>query len=320
MATFGTEGTRSAILTSCRGYRSEEFPDGIDVDTGQYLTSLIPSERGFLWSLNEVVNGDKDKGRKPVKSFLNEVNKYPGLLDVMMGIEGLISRRGSHASGVIMFDEDPYELGCFMRTPSGDVITQWDLHMAEAAGMVKYDYLVTEVQDKIAETIKLLQSYGEIEDELTLKEVYDKYFHPNKLPIEDQKYWKVLQENNVLNIFQFDSEVGAQAAKKIKPTSIVQMSSGNSLMRLMASEKGGEAPMEKYIRFKNNMSLWYQEMDKYKLTKEEVEYVRPYFESEYGVPSSQEALMKMLMDEHICKFSLVDANAARKIVGKLIAV
>ena len=26
IATFGTEGTRSTILTACRGYRSEEFP------------------------------------------------------------------------------------------------------------------------------------------------------------------------------------------------------------------------------------------------------------------------------------------------------
>ena len=51
IATFGTEGTKSAVLTACRGYRSEDFPDGIDVDTGQYLSSLIPSERGFLWPL-----------------------------------------------------------------------------------------------------------------------------------------------------------------------------------------------------------------------------------------------------------------------------
>ena len=88
IATFGTEGTRSTILTACRGYRSEEYTDGIDVDTAQYLSSLIPSERGFLWSLNDVVYGNEDKDRKPIKLFINEVNQYPGLLDIMMGIEG----------------------------------------------------------------------------------------------------------------------------------------------------------------------------------------------------------------------------------------
>ena len=58
IATFGTEGTKSAVLTACRGYRSEDFPDGIDVDTGQYLSSLIPSERGFLWPLKDVIYGN----------------------------------------------------------------------------------------------------------------------------------------------------------------------------------------------------------------------------------------------------------------------
>ena len=45
ICTFGTEGTKSAILTACRGYRSEEYPDGIDVDAAQYMSSLIPQER-----------------------------------------------------------------------------------------------------------------------------------------------------------------------------------------------------------------------------------------------------------------------------------
>lgn len=316
IATFGTEGTRSTILTACRGYRAEGFPDGIDVDTAQYLSSLIPSERGFLWSLSDVVNGNPEKDRKPITLFINEVNQYPGLLDIMIGIEGLVNKRSSHASGVILFDEDPYEFGSFMRTPKGEIITAYDLHMCEAAGMTKYDFLVTEVQDKLTEAIRLLQDYGEVESDLTLREIYDKYFHPNVLPIEDQNIWKALQENSVLNIFQFDSEVGSQAAKKIKPKSMLEMADANGLMRLMTAEKGQESPMDKYIRYKNNINLWYQEMDNYGLTKQEQEYLKPYFESSYGVPPSQEQLMRMLMDEHLCHFSLKDANAARKVVGK----
>ena len=316
IATFGTEGTRSTILTACRGYRSEECPDGIEVDVAQYLSSLIPSERGFLWPLNDVINGNEDKGRKPIQMFINEVNQYEGLLDIMLGIEGLVNKRSSHASGVIMFDEDPYEFGSFMRTPKGEIITAYDLHMCEHCGMTKYDFLVTEVQDKLAEAIKLLQKYNEIDNSLTLREVYDKYFHPNILPIEDKKIWKVLQDNSVLNIFQFDSDVGSQAAKKIKPQSILEMTDANGLMRLMTSEKGQKSPMEKYIEYKNDISLWYKEMDRYRLTKEEQKILEPYFKSSYGVPPSQEQMMRMLMDEKICNFTLAEANTARKIVGK----
>ena len=316
VATFGTETTKSTIQTACRGYRSEDYPNGIDNDIAQYLSSLIPSERGFLWSLNEVINGNKEKDRQPVTTFINEVNQYPGLLEIMQGIEGLISRRGSHASGVIMFDEDPYEFGCFMRTPSGDVITQYDLHMAEAAGMTKYDFLLTEVQDKITQCIKFLQENGEIEDNLSLREVYDKYFHPDVLDIEDKEVWKNIQEGNILNIFQFDSDIGSQAAKKIKPGSMLELADANGLMRLMTSEKGAETPMEKYIRFKNDLSLWYDEMVIAGLSEDEIKVLEPYFKKSYGVPPSQEQMMQMLMDENICGFSLKDANAARKIVGK----
>ena len=316
IATFGTETTKSTIQTACRGYRSAEYPDGIDVDVAQYLSSLIPSERGFLWSLKEVVYGDPEKGREPVEIFNREVTNYPGLLKIMQGIEGLISRRGSHASGVIMFDEDPYEFGCFMKTPSGDIITQYDLHMAEAAGMTKYDFLLTEVQDKITQCIKFLQEDGEIESDLTLREVYNKYLHPDVLDIEDEDVWENIQQGNILNIFQFDSDVGSQAAKKIKPSNMLELSDANGLMRLMTAEKGAETPMEKYIRYKNNIDLWYNEMEREGLTRDEMKAVEPYFKDSYGVPPSQEQLMKMLMDPAICNFSLSDANAARKIVGK----
>ena len=317
VATYGTEQTKSAVLTACRGYRSEEFPDGIDNDEAQYIASLIPSERGFLWPLEDVINGNKDKDREPVHVFVKEVNEYPGLLDIIFGIVGLVNKRSSHASGVILFDEDPYEFGCFMKTPKGEIITQYDLHDCEAAGLVKYDFLVTEVQDKLAQAIRFLQEDGVIEDTgINLRPVYDKYFHPNVLPINDKDVWKAIQNGTVINVFQFDSEVGSQAAKKIKPTTILELTDANGLMRLMTAEKGAETPMEKYIRFKNNLDLWYKEMDSAGLTKEEQQTLIPYFKSSYGVPPSQEQLMLMLMDKNICHFTLAEANAARKIVGK----
>ena len=316
IATFGTESAKSAILAACRGYRSDDYPDGIDPDNAQYLSSLVPIERGFVWSLHDIIEGNKEKGRKPVKLFINELKKYPGLKDILYGIEGLKRSRGSHASGVIMFDEDPYEFGCFMKTPKGDIVTQYDLHMAEAAGMTKYDFLVTEVQDKIVQTIEFLKKDNLIENDLSLREIYNKYLHPSVLPIEEDDYWSKLHRNEILDVFQFDSEIGAQAAKKIKPHSIFELSDANGLMRLMTAEKGGENPMDKYIRFKNNIELWYGEMEKYGLTIEEQETLKPYFLKSHGVPPSQEQMMEMLMDENICGFTLGEANSARKIVGK----
>ena len=315
VATFGTEGTKSAIQTACRGYRSELYPEGIDVDEAQYMSSLIPQERGFLWPIADVVNGNPDKNRKPVTAFIREVAKYEGLLEIIIAIEGLVNKRSSHASGVILMDGDPFEHSSFMKTPKGELITAFDLHDAEYMGLTKYDFLVTEVQDKLVQAILLLQEDGEIEKNLSLREVYDKYFHPNVLPLKDQRIWDALGEVSVINTFQFDSQVGAQVAKKLKPQNVLEMADANGLMRLMG-EEGEERPMDKYYRFKQNIQLWYNEMTRFGLTKEEQKTLEPYFKSSYGVPPSQEQLMRMLMDEKICHFTLGEANAARKIVGK----
>ena len=315
VATFGTEGTKSAIQTACRGYRSELYPEGIDVDEAQYMSSLIPQERGFLWPIADVVNGNPDKNRKPVTAFIREVAKYEGLLEIIIAIEGLVNKRSSHASGVILMDGDPFEHSSFMKTPKGELITAFDLHDAEYMGLTKYDFLVTEVQDKLVQAILLLQEDGEIERDLSLREVYDKYFHPNVLPLKDQRIWDALGEVSVINTFQFDSQVGAQVAKKLKPQNVLEMADANGLMRLMG-EEGEERPMDKYYRFKQNIQLWYNEMTRFGLTQDEQKALEPYFKSSYGVPPSQEQLMRMLMDEKICHFSLGEANAARKIVGK----
>lgn len=167
----------------------------------------------------------------------------------------------------------------------------------------------------MVQTIQLLQEDNEIEPELSLREVYDKYFHPNVLPLNDQKIWDALGKVSVINTFQFDSQVGAQVAKKLKPQNVLEMADANGLMRLMG-EDGEERPMDKYYRFKQNIQLWYDEMTKFGLTEEEQKTLEPYFKSSYGVPPSQEQLMRMLMDDKICHFTLGEANAARKIVGK----
>lgn len=317
VCTFGTETSKSAVTTACRGYRSEDYPDGVDVDTAQYLSSLIPAERGFVWSLSDVYYGNEDKGRKKVVPFVNAVNEYPGLFEVMLGIENLISRKGRHASGVLFMDEDPYEFNAFMKTPSGEVVTQWDLHQTEYAGSTKFDFLVTAIEDKILQTIEFLQEDGLIEPNLTLKQAYDKYLHPDVLPINDSpEVWKAIQEASVLDLFQLDSDIGRQGAKKVKPNSMIELSSVNGLIRLMNSDQGAETWLEKYVRFKNNPKDLQDEIDSFNLTSQEKEALNKYLKDTYGIGISQEQMMRVLMDPVLCGFSLSEANKARKIVSK----
>ena len=313
VATFGTEGTKSAILTACRGYRSEDYPEGIDVDDAQYLSSLIPQERGFLWSISDVIYGNPEKDRHPVQTFIREVNKYEGLLDIIKNIEGLINKRSSHASGVILYGEDPFETASFMRTPSGDLITCYDLHKAEAAGDTKYDFLVTEVSDKMIQCLELLQKDGEIEVD-SLRNLYNKYLHPEVMDTTESQIWDHLEAGDVLDVFQFNEGSGLAIAKKCKPRTIFEMLCASAMMRLM-SEKGKESQQDRYARIqKEGIEVFDKEMRDAGLPDRIIEIMHKYCDKYYGCCAIQEQMMEILMEA--ANFTLGEANAARKIVGK----
>ena len=313
VATFGTEGTKSAILTACRGYRSEDFPDGIDVDQAQYMSSLIPQERGFLWSINDVVYGNEEKDRKPVAPFIREVNNYPGLLSIIMSIEGLVNKRSSHASGVILYGNDPFETAAFMRTPSGDLITCYDLHKAEAAGDTKYDFLVTEISDKIIKCFELLVNDNVLED-IGLRGLYNKYIHPEVMDTTDERIWDHLAAGDVLDVFQFSTGVGLGIAKKLKPRNPMEMTAANAMMRLM-SEKDKESQQDRYARIqKNGLEVFDAEMRQAGLDDHMIELMHKHCDQYWGCCAIQEQMMMLLMD--VAGFSLGEANNARKIVGK----
>lgn len=315
VCTYGTEGTRSAIAAACRGYRSEFFPDGIDVDTAQYLSSLIPQERGFLWTIKDAIYGNEEKDRQPIQALKAELDKYPGLLEIIESIDGLVNKRGQHASGVILYNESPFETGAIMRSPNGDLTTQYSLHEAEELGDVKYDFLVTEICDKLTIAVNLLQKDTLIEPDLTLRQVYDKYLHPDVLDLENKKVWNALGNGTVLDVFQFSTGVGLATAKQVKPQNPTDMLNANALMRLMG-EKGEERPLDRYCRLKEDMQQWYYECYDAGLTEDQIKTLEPYYLPNCGVPSSQEDMMEICMDKNIANFTLAEANATRKIVAK----
>lgn len=317
VCTFSTMSSRAAILSACRGYRSEEYPQGIDNDEAQYLSSLVGQQRGFTYTITDMIEGNVEKDIKPNKTFINQVNQYPGLLDIIKKLEGTVSNRSIHASGVV-FNEPGHEfdMGAIMTAPDGTLITQWSLHDAEAAGFVKIDSLVTDIMEKITQCILLLQEHGEIEKDLTLKEAYNKYVHPDVLPINDSKIWDAIDNLEVLHLFQFATQVGGQAVKKLRPRSVKELSAINALIRLMAQEKGAETPLDRYYRIQHHPEGWYAEMDRYGLTQEEQEIIKEYCAETYGTLPLQDELMLMMMDERLFGFNLEVANSARKIIGK----
>jgi DNA polymerase-3 subunit alpha len=166
--------------------------------------------------------------------------------------------------------------------------------------------------DIMAQCIKELQSAGYMDNSLTLRQAYNKYVHPDVLPMKDKKLWDVIDSTDVVALFQLNSDVGSQTVKKLVPRDIETLNDCNGIMRLMADDSG-ETPTDRYVRLMNHPEQWDKEMDDYGLTKEEQAVIKEYVRN--GVLIDQESLMRIVMDKRICGFSLSESNQARKIVA-----
>ena len=127
VCTYGTETSKAALLTAARGL-------GYEPELGTYLSSLIPIDRGFVRTLSQCYYGDEEKGYKPIKQFITEMNIHKDIWEVARGIEGLISRRGIHAAGILITNNKFTEFNATMRSPKGVLTSQWELHDSEYVG------------------------------------------------------------------------------------------------------------------------------------------------------------------------------------------
>lgn len=309
VATFGTEGSKASILTAARGL-------GIDVDQAQYIASLIPADRGITRTLSQCYYGDEKEGFKPIATFVQEMNTHKELWEVAQKIEGVVCRLGSHAGGVIFVDEPFTESTALMRTPEGTIITAYELHDSEACSLIKYDLLSIEALDKIHVCLDLLAEADYIEKKDTLKETYENAIGIYKLERTASKMWKMIHKHKILSLFQMEKQSGIQGIALVKPTSVDDLAVLNAALRLMAQEKGSEAPLNKFARFKKDITQWYKEMDSYGLTKEEQEILKKELSISSGLCVLQEQFMRLVQIPECGGFSLEFADRLRKAIAK----
>lgn len=244
------------------------------------------------------------------------MDSRPELWQVAQKIEGLVCRSGIHAGGVIFVDEPFTNSTALMRAPDGTIVTAFDLHDAEAVSLIKYDALSVEAEDKLHTCIDLLVNAGLVEPGNNLKETYEKVIGVYNLERDDINMWKMVWDHKILSLFQMEKQSGIQGIALTKPQSVEDLAHLNSVIRLMAQEKGAEQPLNKFARFKNNIELWFAEMRQYGLTTEEIEILKPYVIGSYGIAESQECFMQLVQVPECGGFDLNFADRLRKSIAK----
>lgn len=134
------------------------------------------------------------------------------------------------------------------------------------------------------------------------------HFHPQieNLNLECQRTWDLISEGNTKGVFQLESRLGKQTAKKLKPENIEQLSALIAILRpgCLEALREGKSVTNHYIDKKNK--------------EESVDYFHPALEpilnSTYGEMIYQEQAMEIA--KVIAGFNLQEADGLRKAIGK----
>src|SRR6202521_3679739 len=127
------------------------------------------------------------------------------LLDIGQRLEGLYRHASTHAAGVVIADRPLIELVPLYRDARAQLpATQFSMKWAEAAGLVKFDFLGLKTLTVIETARELIARKGIGID-------------PAKLSLDDAVTFELLQRGDTIGVFQLEGQGMRDALRKLKP-------------------------------------------------------------------------------------------------------
>ena len=211
------------------------------------------------------------------------------LLDIGQRLEGLYRHASTHAAGVVIADRPLIELVPLYRDARAQLpATQFSMKWAEAAGLVKFDFLGLKTLTVIETARELIARRG-IE------------LDPAKLHLDDPAAYALLQRGDTVGVFQLEGQGMRDALRKLKPDRF------EDIIAIVALYRPG--PMDNIDSYVNR-----------KHGRERIESLHPMIEpilkETYGVIIYQEQGMQIA--QVLSGFSLGEADLLRRAMGKKI--
>ncbi|MEM7397381.1 MAG: DNA polymerase III subunit alpha [Pseudomonadota bacterium] len=248
------------------------------------LCKLVPNNPANPVTLPQAIAGEprlqEERDKEPIVAKL---------LDIGQRLEGLYRHASTHAAGVVIADRTLTELVPLYRDARAQLpATQFNMKWAEAAGLVKFDFLGLKTLTVIDMACQLIGKTGTEID-------------PAKIPLDDTKTYELIQRAETVGVFQLESQGMRDALRKLKPDRF------EDIIAMVALYRPG--PMDNIETFVNR-----------KHGKEEIETLHPMIEpilaETYGVIIYQEQVMQIA--QVLSGYSLGEADLLRRAMGKKI--
>src|SRR6187399_716292 len=275
--TFGTLQARGVLRDVGRVL---EMPYG-QVDK---LCKLVPQNPAAPVTLAKAIEGEPK-----LQAERDNDPRVKRAFDISLKLEGLYRHASTHAAGIVIGDRPLAELVPMYRDPKSDMpVTQFSMKWAEAAGLVKFDFLGLKTLTVLQTAVRLLKQRG-IDLDLAA------------IPLDDKKTYDTLSRAEAVGIFQLESQGMRRALLDMKPDRF------EDIIALVALYRPGPmANIPTYCARKHRM--------------EEPDYIHPKLEpilrETFGVIVYQEQVMQAA--QILAGYSLGEADLLRRAMGKKI--
>lgn len=279
IGTFGTMMARGAVRDVARAL-------GHPYAIGDKISRLIPEgSQGFPMTIDTALVTVPE-----LAAAYKDDPTTKSIIDLAKRLEGCVRHISVHAAGVVIAPKPLYEFAPLQYDPKGGkIITQYDMHAVEDAGLLKFDFLGIRNLSILADAVRLAKERKGIDIDL------------DRIPLDDPKTFIMLAHGETMGLFQLNGAGMTRYLKELKPTTIHDINAMVALYR--------PGPMEsipEYIKRKhNNASITYLDPR-----------LKDILSMSYGVITYQDDVMMIAI--HLAGYSWLDADKLRKAMGKKI--
>jgi DNA polymerase-3 subunit alpha len=192
--TFGTLGAKSVLRDVAR-------VQGWGYGDADRIAKMIPNELGITLAGFD----KKNKETGAIEHTAGAIDKNPELKkavetepataqlwDIATKLEGLTRGVGVHAAGVVISDRDLSEYIPLTRANDGSIVSQYAMGPLTEVGMLKCDFLGLKTLTVITDAVVLIHQHTPD-------------FNIDKIPLDDQASFDMLNRGETIGIFQLES-------------------------------------------------------------------------------------------------------------------
>lgn len=284
--TYGTMATKMAIKDVAKVL---ELP----LPESNRLAKLVPDRMPEVDGKTPKINFKNCL--KYIKEFASETeNPNPIVREVMKyaeQLEGNVRNTGVHACGVIIGRDDITDWVPVSIATDTDgskiLVTQYEGSVIEDTGLIKMDFLGLKTLSIIMEATANIKRRHGIDIDM------------EKIPIDDEKTYKLYCEGRTTGTFQFESAGMQKYLRELQPSKFEDLIAMNALYR-----PGPMAYIPQFIARKHG-----QEPIVY-----DIPIMEKYLQDTYGITVYQEQVM--LLSRLLANFTRGESDVLRKAMGK----